>query len=351
MSSGIGPAANRYRRGLGRKFGEGVQFLITGIGGIVYGLFASWRIALVVMATLPFVSVFALMVVTLNQTKSSRAGEAYSQAGSIAYSSVSAIRTVLSLNAVPAMVKQYSDATLQAFRNATGTLLKQGFANGAMLGSFLCLYAVLALYGTALLYKDIEDTGCDPTTAVPGNQACDSSGPDVFGAMLGVAFAGQGISQVGNFLETFAAARVAVHGAMKAINRKKGAPEEKIYADPEEDLDLSKTNRSGILETAEGKVKAILPKYEIDSSSDEGLKPTEIKGQLTFEKVSFTYPTRPGDPVLENFSIDIEAGKTIAFVGPSVSKLFFKCFGEINPFSSVLFKKYLFIREVESLPL
>ena len=269
------------------------------------------------MATLPFVSVFAFMVMTLNQTKTQRAGEAYSQAGSLAYSSVSAIRTVLSLNAVPAMIKQYSDATMQAFKNATGTLLKQGFANGAMLGSFLCLYAVLALYGTALLYRDIEDTGCDPTAAVPGNETCDSSGPDVFGAMLGVAFAGQGISQVGNSLETFAAARVSVFAAMKAINRKKGAPEEKMYADPDEDMDISKTARSGILETSEGKVRAILPKYEIDSSSKEGLKPEKIQGQLTFDNVSFTYPTRPGDPVLENFSIDIEAGKTIAFVGPS----------------------------------
>jgi len=51
--------------------------------------------------------------------------------------------------------------------------------------------------------------------------------------------------------------------------------------------------------------------------STEGLKPTTVKGRLTFENVGFSYPTRPGDTVLDGLSIDIPAGKTIAFVGPS----------------------------------
>jgi ATP-binding cassette subfamily B (MDR/TAP) protein 1 len=42
-----------------------------------------------------------------------------------------------------------------------------------------------------------------------------------------------------------------------------------------------------------------------------------VKGALSFENVEFAYPTRPGDSILKNLSIDIEAGKTIAFVGPS----------------------------------
>jgi hypothetical protein len=59
-----------------------------------------------------------------------------------------------------------------------------------MLGSFICLYAVLALYGSALLYNEISENGCDPSAGVIGNETCDSNGPGVFGAMLGVAFAG-----------------------------------------------------------------------------------------------------------------------------------------------------------------
>ena len=162
--------------------------MTTGIGGIAYALFASWRVALVVLAVTPFISISALAVVSLNQSKSTRAAEAYSKAGSVAYSTVSGIKTVLSLNAVSAMIQQYKEATQQAMKIATGVLLKQGFANGSMLGSCICLYAVLALYGTALMYREISDNGCDPSGAIPDNQTCESNGADVFGAMLGVAF-------------------------------------------------------------------------------------------------------------------------------------------------------------------
>ena len=156
---------------------------------------------------------------------------------------------------------------------------------------------------------------------MPDNFTCENSGPDVFGAMLGVAFAAQGISQVGNFLENFAAAKVAAFNALKAINRQVGTPEEIIYHDPEEEDDtLTQSSRSatsnGDLETPEGRIKAILPKYEIDSTAETGSKPETVDGRLTFDKVKFRYPTRPGQQILNEFSIDIAAGKTIAFVGP-----------------------------------
>jgi ABC-type multidrug transport system fused ATPase/permease subunit len=44
-----------------------------------------------------------------------------------------------------------------------------------------------------------------------------------------------------------------------------------------------------------------------------------IFGRITFENVSFTYPTRPDLPVLKDFSCVFEAGKTTALVGPSGS--------------------------------
>lgn len=45
--------------------------------------------------------------------------------------------------------------------------------------------AVLATFGSFLLYSKIEDTGCDPSASVQDNATCPSSGADVFGAMLG----------------------------------------------------------------------------------------------------------------------------------------------------------------------
>ena len=100
------------------------------MGGLAYALYASWRVALVVFAVTPLLAVSAMAVVNLNQTKSSRAAKAYSEAGSVAYSTISAFRTVLSLNATEKMILKYKAATQEAFKNATAVLLKQGFANG-----------------------------------------------------------------------------------------------------------------------------------------------------------------------------------------------------------------------------
>jgi ATP-binding cassette, subfamily B (MDR/TAP), member 1 len=196
---------------------------------------------------------------------------------------------------------------------------------GSMLGSFIILYCVLTLFGTFLLWSDVQDTGCDPSNSVKGNDTCPNTGPQVFGAMLGVAFASQGVSQVGNFLETFTAARVAAYPALQAMKRKPGAPAELIYETVEESADdTNSTDKSAATtikndetEFAERKVKAILPEYVIDAFSEEGHRPTNIKGQITFKNVEFTYPTRPDNLILKGLNLHIEPGKTVALVGPS----------------------------------
>jgi len=325
LASTIGPNSGRFRRGIGRKLGEGLQFFTTGVGGIVFAFYQSWSVALVILGILPLVSLAALSVLKINQTKGARESRAYSKAGSVAYSTVSAIKTVLSLNAIPEMIRQYKDATLEAFNFAVGPLWSQGFAFGSMLGTFIILYCILALFGTYLLWSDVQDSGCDPSEAVDNNATCSNTGTQVFGAMLGVAFASQGVSQVGNFVETFTAARVAAYPALQAIHRKPGAPAEEIYETQEESADssksadqsMNKSTKSTVKEEGERKLKAILPAYTIDAFSDEGLKPTNIKGNISFKDVVFTYPTRPDNRVLKGLNLEIEAGKTVALVGPS----------------------------------
>jgi ATP-binding cassette, subfamily B (MDR/TAP), member 1 len=190
-----------------------------------------------------------------------------------------------------------------------------------MLGSFLFLYQILTLYGASVLYNEVRKKGCDPSDAgiLTGNEPCSNTGTDVFGAMLGVAFAAQGASQFGNFGAAFVEARTAAYEALKAINRKPGAPEEIIYRKDDEDIGSSShSRRSGDAE--KDKIIAIIPKYEIDSSSTAGLKPKKIEGAISFKNVQFAYPTRPFEPVLNGLTVDIEPGQTVAFVGPRYVK-------------------------------
>ena len=45
--------------------------------------------------------------------------------------------------------------------------------------------------------------------------------------------------------------------------------------------------------------------------------PARASGRISFRKLKFYYPSRPDTPALEDFSLDIEPGETVAIVGPS----------------------------------
>ncbi|RZK16385.1 MAG: ATP-binding cassette domain-containing protein, partial [Hymenobacter sp.] len=48
-----------------------------------------------------------------------------------------------------------------------------------------------------------------------------------------------------------------------------------------------------------------------------GLVPAQIRGDIRYEQVAFSYPTRPDVPVLQGIDFHIAAGEKIALVGPS----------------------------------
>ncbi|MCL7032358.1 hypothetical protein MKW94_016788 [Papaver nudicaule] len=50
-----------------------------------------------------------------------------------------------------------------------------------------------------------------------------------------------------------------------------------------------------------------------------GLVLDQIHGELIFDHVQFTYPSRPNTIVLKDFSLKVQAGQTVALVGASGS--------------------------------
>lgn len=57
----------------------------------------------------------------------------------------------------------------------------------------------------------------------------------------------------------------------------------------------------------------------IDPLDESGLCPDVVTGDVEFEEVTFSYPTRPNTTVLDRYSLKIPAGKTTALVGASGS--------------------------------
>ena len=44
-----------------------------------------------------------------------------------------------------------------------------------------------------------------------------------------------------------------------------------------------------------------------------------MQGEIVFENVSFSYPSRPNQLVLENFNLEVKPGKSLAITGSSGS--------------------------------
>lgn len=60
-------------------------------------------------------------------------------------------------------------------------------------------------------------------------------------------------------------------------------------------------------------------KPHIDSCSMAENKLDDIRGEIEFSQVHFSYPTRPDEQIFKGFSLSISSGTTVALVGESGS--------------------------------
>jgi len=61
----------------------------------------------------------------------------------------------------------------------------------------------------------------------------------------------------------------------------------------------------------------VIQRKPLISNDSEGKMPSKIKGDIDFQYVHFSYPSRPDKPILQGLSLSIPAGKTVALVGTS----------------------------------
>ena len=56
---------------------------------------------------------------------------------------------------------------------------------------------------------------------------------------------------------------------------------------------------------------------EVSAPRDPRSLPSPAQGRVSFEHVGFSYPSRPGESALTDFSLEVAPGETVALVGPS----------------------------------
>lgn len=74
------------------------------------------------------------------------------------------------------------------------------------------------------------------------------------------------------------------------------------------------------MQTASASAQRIFDFIESEELSDESGKSSEVpevKGNVSFENVRFSYPDTPGKVIIKNFSAEVKAGQKVAIVGPT----------------------------------
>ncbi len=245
--------------------GKAVSQLLYSFGALVVGLAialqASWRIGLIILATTPLTIASGYYMMKGFQNSEMDDREAMENSNHVACESITAIRTVSSLNLQKHMVKQFDVGSHERYLAAKEKALR--FAAIHFVGNFL-QNAVLAL--TWFVGGTFINNG-DLTFA------------QLMQAFLAVQFAGDAIEESFDFGAEKAQAVCAAASIFGIIDRPS----------------------------------------KIDSAVDAGEKPRHCKGRIEFKNVTFAYPTCPDDYALRNFNLVVEAGESVALVGGSGS--------------------------------
>ncbi|KAH9734967.1 ABC transporter B family member 1 [Citrus sinensis] len=246
---------------ISEKLGNFIHYLATFVTGFAVGFSAVWQLALVTLAVVPLIAVIGAIHATSLAKLAGKSQEALSQAGNIVEQTVVQIRVVFAFVGESKALQAYSSALKVAQRLG----YKSGFAKGMGLGAtyfvVFCSYALLLWYGGYLVRHHFTNGGLAIAT--------------MFAVMIG----GLALAQAAPSISAFAKAKVAAAKIFRIIDHKPS----------------------------------------IDRNSESGLELDSVSGLIELKHVDFSYPSRPEVRILNNFSLTVPAGKTIALVGSSGS--------------------------------
>ncbi|XP_042175264.1 ATP-dependent translocase ABCB1 isoform X1 [Oncorhynchus tshawytscha] len=249
----------KINEGIGDKVGMLIQSFTTFIASFIIGFSKGWKLTLVILAVSPVLGFSAFIFSKVLTSFTSLEQSAYAKAGAVAEEVISSVRTVFAFGGQQKEITRYEknleDAKNMGIRKAISANIAMGF-------TFLMIYLSYALsfwYGSTLILSGEYTIGTVLT---------------VFFTVLIGAFA---MGQTSPNVQAFASARGAAHKVYNIIDNKP----------------------------------------HINSYSDHGHKPDVIKGNIEFNNIHFTYPSRPSVKVLNGMSLSVRSGQTIALVGSS----------------------------------
>ncbi|KAK5055907.1 hypothetical protein LTR84_012457 [Exophiala bonariae] len=254
--------ADLIENGLGERVGlafEGVGQLLV---SFIVAFARQWKLTFVVATMLPLTILIIGVAITLMTKVDVKVLDVYSKAGGIAEEGLSTMPIITAFGASNKLQVKYDDI-LQVAKNLGA---KKGPIMGVQMSAqwsvTFVAYAIAWFYGVQLVARGEVSTGGRVITVLTS-------------VLIGIISLTLIVPAIGEVAKASAAAQ----GLFEVIDRKS----------------------------------------EIDPLDPRGEKPTTVLGQLRLDNVSFAYPSRPSVKVIDNLTLDFEAGKTTAVVGPSGS--------------------------------
>lgn len=256
---------DKLKEGIGEKLAIFAYLLMSFIISLIVSLIYGWKLTLVVLSCAPINVIATAFVARVQTSLSEKELKSYSGAGAVAEEVLGSIRTVVAFGGEKKELLRYEKRLKPAEKNGKKKGILSGIGGGLMWFVIYLCYALAFWYGIDLILDDRDKLDKEYTPAV------------LVIVLFSVLTGAQNMGLTAPYFEAFSTARGSAVSIFNVIDR--------------------------------------IP--EIDSLGVGGQKPAKINGSIKFKNVSFRYPARNDVQVLNGFNLEIEAGQTVALVGPS----------------------------------
>ncbi|XP_010260045.1 PREDICTED: ABC transporter B family member 20 [Nelumbo nucifera] len=240
---------------LSEKVGNYIHNMATFFSGLVIGLANCWQIALITLATGPFIVAAGGISNIFLHRLAENIQDAYAEAASIAEQAVSYIRTLYAFTNEPLAKHSYANSLQATLRYGILISLVQGLGLGFTYGLAICSCALQLWVGRLLVTHR------------------KAHGGEIIIALFAVILSGLGLNQAATNFYSFEQGRIAAYRLYEMISR------------------------------------------STSSVNQDGNTLLSVQGNIEFRNVYFSYLSRPEIPILSGFYLTVPARKTVALVG------------------------------------
>ncbi|KYO26787.1 ATP-binding cassette sub-family B member 5 isoform X2 [Alligator mississippiensis] len=259
LTTRLATEAAQVQMAVGSRLGVIAQNISTMGLSIIISFIYGWEMTLLILVIAPVLTVTGMLEVSALTGFANRDKKEMQRAGKVAIEAVENIRTVASLTRERAFEKMYEENMQKPYRNAQKKAQIYGSCYAFSQAFLYFTYAAGFRFGAYLI--------------TAGRMTPEG----VFVVFTAIAYGAVAVGETLTFVPDYAKAKSGAAHLFALFERTPA----------------------------------------IDSYSEEGDKPDTFSGRLEFHEVTFIYPTRPDVPILQDLSLTIERGQTVAFVGSS----------------------------------